>query len=169
MDTEHTIAIIREKYHALRSILNERQKRLWAAVEAKVLGHGGQTVVEKATGLSRRTLYAGLQELQDGAVQSALASNRSRQRGGGRQRLAVKDARLLSDLDALVEPTSRGDPETPLRWTCKSTRHLAAELRRQGHPIGRQTVAELLKALDYSLQGTRKVKEGVSVPDRCAV
>ena len=168
MDTEHTIALIREKYQALRSILNERQRRLWAAVEAKVLGHGGQTVVEKATGLSRRTLYAGLQELQDGAVQPALDSNRSRHRGGGRQRLAVKDARLLSDLDALVEPTSRGDPETPLRWTCKSTRHLAAELQRQGHQIGRQKVAELLKALDYSLQGTRKVKEGAAVPDRDA-
>ena len=168
MNTEPTIAIIREKYQALKSILNERQRRLWAAVEAKVLGHGGQTVVEKATGLSRRTLYAGLQELQDGAVQPVLASNRSRHHGGGRQRVAVKDTRLLSDLDALVEPTSRGDPETPLRWTCKSTRHLAAELQRQGHQLGRQKVAELLKALGYSLQGTRKVKEGVSVPDRDA-
>ena len=168
MDTEPTIAIIREKYQALRSILNERQKRLWAAVEAKVLGHGGQTVVEKATGLSRRTLYAGLQELRDGAVQPTLESNRSRHHGGGRQRLAVKDTRLLSDLDALVEPMSRGDPETPLRWTCKSTRHLAAELQRQGHQIGRQKVAELLKALGYSLQGTRKVKEGAAVPDRDA-
>lgn len=168
MNTEDIVAIIREKYQALKSILNERQRRLWAATEAKVLGYGGQTLVQKATGLSRRTLYAGLQELslfpdsQDAKVKS------SRHHGGGRKRLAVKDAQLLSDLDALVEPTSRGDPETPLRWTCKSLTHLADELKKQGHQISRQKVSELLEALGYSLQGTRKVKEGGSDPDRDA-
>jgi hypothetical protein len=169
MDTENTVAIIREKYQALKSILNERQRRLWAATEAKVLGHGGQTLVQKATRLSRRTLYAGLQELQGGSLKKPLLDPKSsRHHGGGRQRLAVNDFTLLSDLDALVEPTRQGDPDTPLRWTCKSIRHLAAELQRQGHQIGRQKVSELLKALGYSLQGTRKMKEGAAVPDRDA-
>lgn len=169
MTTEDIVALIKEKYQALKLVLNERQRRLWAAVEARALGHGGQTVVEKATGLSRRTLYGGLQELKHLADDEGdTSSQRSRHRGGGRKRMAVKDPRLLSDLDALVEPTSRGDPETPLRWTCKSTRHLADELHRQGHQIGRQKVSELLKALGYSLQSTRKVKEGASHPDRDA-
>ena len=169
MNTEENIvAIIREKYQALKSILNERQRRLWAAMEAKVLGHGGQTLVHKATGLSRRTLYGGLQELQHFPDGQDTTVKGSRHHGGGRKRLAVKDTQLLSDLDALVEPTSRGDPATPLRWTCKSLTHLVDELKKQGHQISRQKVSELLKALGYSLQGTRKVKEGSSNPDRDA-
>lgn len=165
---ENVVAIIREKYQALKSILNERQRRWWAAMEAKVLGHGGQTLVQKATGLSRRTLYGGLQELKHFPDGQDTTVKGSRHHGGGRQRLAVKDTQLLSDLDALVEPTSRGDPATPLRWTCKSLTHLADELKKQGHQLSRQKVSELLKALGYSLQGTRKVKEGSSNPDRDA-
>lgn len=165
---ENVVAIIREKYQALKSILNERQRRWWAAMEAKVLGHGGQTLVQKATGLSRRTLYGGLQELKHFPDGQDTPVKGSRHHGGGRQRLAVKDTQLLSDLDALVEPTSRGDPATPLRWTCKSLTHLADELKKQGHQLSRQKVAELLKALGYSLQGTRKVKEGSSNPARDA-
>ena len=134
---ENVVAIIREKYQALKSILNERQRRLWAAMEAKVLGHGGQTLVQKATGLSRRTLYVGLQELQHFPDSQDTTVKGSRHHGGGRQRLAVKDTQLLSDLDALVEPTSRGDPATPLRWTCKSLTHLVDELKKQGHQISR--------------------------------
>jgi transposase len=169
MNTEENIvAIIREKYQALKSILNERQRRLWAAMEAKVLGHGGQTLVQKATGLSRRTLYEGLQELKPFPDGQDTRVKGSRHQGGGRQRLAVKDTQLLSDLDTLVEPTSRGDPATPRRWTCKSLTPWADELKKQGHPISRQKVSELLQALGYSLQGARKGKEGGSNPDRDA-
>ena len=168
MNSEAIVATVREKYQALKSILNERQRRLWAATEAKVLGHGGQTLVQKATGLSRRTLYAGLQELKQFPNSQDITVKSSRHQGGGRKHLAVKDTQLLSDLDALVEPTSRGDPEIPLRWTCKSLTRLTDELKKQGHQVSRQKVSELLQALGYSLQSTRKVKEGSSEPDRDA-
>jgi hypothetical protein len=168
MSHEEMIARIREKFVVLDAVLDERGRRLWAVTEAKALGHGGQTIVAKATGLSRRTLYQGLRELEPLAGEHQEPSQRVRRPGGGRKPLTSHEPTLLADLEALVEPTSRGDPESPLRWTCKSVRQLAAELQRQGHKVGRQKVAELLAELAYSLQGNRKTKEGTAHPDRHA-
>lgn len=162
------IARIREKFAVLDAVLDERGRRLWAVTEAKAIGQGGQTIVAKATGLSRRTLYQGLRELDQRSGDHPEATQRARSPGGGRKPLTYHDPTLLADLEALVEPTSRGDPESPLRWTCKSVRQLAAELQRQGHKVGRQKVAALLADLAYSLQGNRKTKEGTAHPDRHA-
>lgn len=162
------IARLREKFTVLDAVLDERGRRLWAVTEAKALGHGGQTLVAKATGLSRRTIYQGLREITHLSGGHQTATQRVRSTGGGRKALTDHDPTLLADLEALVEPTSRGDPESPWRWTCKSVRQLAAELQRQGPKVGRQKVAALLAALAYSLQGNRKTKEGTAHPDRNA-
>ena len=162
------IARLREKFAVLDAVLDERGRRLWAVTEAKAIGHGGQTLVAKATGLSRRTIYQGLREIEPLSGGHQAATPRVRSPGGGRKSLTAHDPTLLADLEALVEPSSRGDPECPLRWTCKSVRQLAAELQRQGHQVGRQKVAELLADLAYSLQGNRKTKEGTAHPDRNA-
>jgi transposase len=161
---------LRSKYELLRPFMDERLRRLWAAAEATALGRGGITRVAAATGISRQTIRAGLRELRDGSPVSAAPPSRRRIRrpGGGRKPLTEHDPTLLHDLDALVEPTSRGDPQSPLRWTCKSTVQLAAQLQRQGHRIGPRKVAHLLHQLKYSLQGNRKTKEGTSHPDRDA-
>jgi hypothetical protein len=172
----HNVASIRAKFEALGPYLDERRRRLWAAAEAMVLGRGGITAVANATGLQRVTIRAGIRELQadpgnaTGAESAAAADRMQRVRapGGGRKPLTTQDPALVHDLEALVEPTARGDPMSPLRWTCKSTRQLAAELVRQGHQVSHQTVADLLHALDYSLQGTRTTKEGADHPDRDA-
>lgn len=121
-------AVIEEKYRALASRLDEATLRLWAAVEARTLGHGGVSAVAKACGLWRTTIYAGLRELEAPTPREAAAGGRIRANGGGRKKLTDKDGTLLGDLDALVEPTARGDPQSPLRWTCESTPRLAAEL-----------------------------------------
>src|SRR3990172_11179052 len=126
--TEHRI--IQEKYKALNAILDERGKRIWAAVEARSLRHGGISKVAKATGLSRTTIHVGFKELESGGS-SAPPPGRVRKKGGGRKPLTHHAPDIISALDALVEPTTRGDPESPLRWTCKSTRHLAQELKQQ--------------------------------------
>jgi hypothetical protein len=139
---------------------------LWAATEALALGRGGVTAVAAATGLRRNTIRAGIGELRAGG--SVVPEQRVRAPGGGRKALAAGDPALLRDLEALVEPVTRGDPMSPLRWTCKSTRQLAAELSGRGHPVSHQTVAELLRALRYSLQGNRKTREGAAHPDRDA-
>jgi transposase len=161
-------AILRKKYAALAPLLDERRRRLWAAAEAQAFGRGGQTVLAKVTGLSRSTLYRGQRELaqrSDWAVPGAVDV---RAPGGGRKPLTDQQPLLPHALEALVEPTSRGDPQSPLRWTCKSVRRLAAELTEQGYRIGRQKVAELLHDLGYSLQANRKTKEGAAHPDRNA-
>ena len=160
--------IVREKFTALEPVMDERTRRLWAATEAKAIGHGGQTVVAQATGMSRSTLHLGLRELGQGGGAAIGPGRRVRRHGGGRKALVQHDPTLLADLDALVEPTSSGDPQSPLRWTCKSVRQLADELHRQGHTVGRQKVADLLAALGYSLQANRKTREGASHPDRNA-
>jgi Rhodopirellula transposase DDE domain len=168
------VATIRTKFEALRPYLDERRRRLWAAAEAMALGHGGITAVASATGLQRATIRVGVRELHGGPSASteqesvAEAAQRVRAPGGGRKPLTTDDPTLVRDLEALVEPTTRGDPMSPLRWTCKSTRQLAAELVRQGHRVSHTTVAELLRALNYSLQATRKTKEGSEHPDRDA-
>jgi transposase len=137
-------------------------------VEAQQLGRGGISTVAEATGLSRTTIYQGLHELEEGQFGAGLKRARVRAEGGGRKALTQKDPQLLARLERLVEPTTRGDPESALRWTCKSTRQLADALGRAGHPIGRQKVSELLAALGYSLQGNRKTREGSAHVDRDA-
>lgn len=159
-------AVLREKFIALSPVLNERTRRLWAASEAKAIGRGGQSLVAKVTGISRSTIYLGLQELA--VADARLFEGRVRRPGGGRKTLIHHQPRLPAALAELVEPTSRGDPQSPLRWSCKSVRRLAIELQQQGFSVGRQKVADLLKQLDYSLQANRKTKEGSSHPDRNA-
>jgi hypothetical protein len=166
MDTQTTIALIQEKFNALSPIMDERMRRRWAAVEADSLGRGGITVVARATGLSRTTIQAGRGELRDPAA--AGEPGRIRRPGAGRPRLCQHDGHLLHDLQALLEPTTRGDPQSPLLWTCKSTRNLADELVGMGHQVSHDTVGRLLEEMDYSLQANRKTREGQDHPDRDA-
>ena len=161
---------LQQKFAALACFLDERQQRLWAGAEALVLGHGGVTTVAAATGLSRPTVAAGRDEVRaflddpNRVPPPAII----RQPGAGRKPLTATDPTLLTDLERLVDPLSRGDPQSPLRWTCKSTAQLAEALAEQGHTISPRTVAQLLKDLGYSLQGTRKTLEGQDHPDRNA-
>jgi hypothetical protein len=160
---------IKSKYEALRPVMNERVLRLWAAVEARSLGRGGTSRVAAATGLSRQRIADGRRELETLAQAPPTAppqQQRIRREGGGRKPATERDPTLLSDLEALVEPVTRGDPMAPLRWTCKSTHKLADELRQQGHAVSHETVRQLLLGLDYSLPATRKTREGSSHPDR---
>jgi hypothetical protein len=160
---------IDEKYSVLRDLLDERMRRLWAAAEARSLPYGGISVVASVTGLSRTTILAGIKELRDKpSVRLLKKDSRVRRPGGGRKSLKDLDPTLEKDLELLVEPLTRGDPESPLRWTCKSTRKLAEELNRQGHQVGDRKVADLLHGLHYSLQANVKTREGSSHPDRNA-
>jgi hypothetical protein len=154
------------KFEVLARVLDERTRRLVAAAEARTIGFGGITAVARASGLSRGTVMRGMVELRT-APKSA-RGQRIRRRGAGRKRTVDQDASLKRDLEALVEPVTRGDPESPLRWTCKSVRQLAAELQRRGHRTSHRMVAELLHQMDYSLQANRKTLEGSSHPDRDA-
>ena len=156
---------LREKYEALCSGMSEAMRRRWAAVEARALGRGGATHVAEATGLSLPTIRRGLRELDSGAP---LRTDHQRAGGAGRPARVVEDPKLLRDLDALVDPATRGDPTSPLRWTCKSTTRLAEELRRRGHAVSRFTVGRLLHQLHFSLQADRKTHEGANHPDRDA-
>jgi hypothetical protein len=158
------VAALREKVAALWPHLDERARRLLAAGEARALGRGGVTLMSQVCGLSRVTITKGLRELDE----APLAAGRVRRPGAGRPRIEETDPELPERLEALVEPLSRGDPESPLRWTSKSTRVLAEELTRGGHPVSHETVAQLLRSMDYSLQGTRKTVEGKQHPDRDA-
>jgi hypothetical protein len=166
MQDAQTLERIREMYRSLRPEMDERRRRQWAAAEARALGRGGISVVAHATGLSRVTITAGLAELDMPARERGREAGRVRRAGGGRRPSAETDPGLVAALDALVEPATRGDPESPLRWTSTSTRRLAAALTRQGHPVGRGTVATLLKEAGYSLQAERKTREGPPHPDR---
>jgi hypothetical protein len=155
-------------YRSLRVEMDERGRRQWAAAEARELGWGGVSAVAAATGLSRTTIMAGLRELDLPNRQREVEAVRVRRPGGGRKPVTETDPGLLAALEALIEPATRGDPQSPLRWTCKSTRRLADELTRQDHPIGTNTVAALLRQAGYSLQANRKTREGASHPDRNA-
>jgi hypothetical protein len=168
MASAQVIKSIRRKFQALRPGMDERLRRQWAAAEARELGRGGVTAVASATGLSRTTITAGCRELALPTRQREHAAQRVRRPGGGRRSLAETNPGLLVALEALVEPATRGDPESPLRWTCKSTAKLAAELTRQEHPVSDRTVAALLIQAGYSLQANRKTREGLSHPDRNA-
>jgi len=161
---------IRRKFALLSPLLNERMRRQWAAAEALEIGWGGVSAAVTATGLSHNTIDLGRRELREGVppVPSDVPRGRVRRPGGGRKPVTEHDASLLSDLESLVDPVTRGDPMSPLRWTCKSTRKLAEELQQQGHGVGYRTVAGLLRQLNYSLQSNRKTREGTSHPDRDA-
>jgi len=148
--------------------MDERRRRQWAAAEARDLGWGGISLVSRATGLSRPTVMAGLRDIDLPPKQRAATEGRVRRPGGGRRSLVEKDPELLAALDALIDPMTRGDPESPLRWTCKSTSKLAEELTRQDHRVGPRTVAAILHHAGYSLQANRKTREGASHPDRNA-
>jgi hypothetical protein len=160
---------IRRKFQSLGPVLDERSRRQWAATESRELGYGGVSAVARATGLARDTIRVGLRDLEHRRQHpDEPLRRRVRQPGGGRKPLTESDPTLVSALEALVEPHTRGDPQSPLRWTCKSTRQLAAELTRQGHPVGYRTVAWLLHEAGYSLQANRKTREGNQHPDRNA-
>jgi hypothetical protein len=161
MDADSGLA---EKLTALLPYLNERQRRLFLAVEARALGHGGVARVARAAGVSRPTIQQGLRDLAG----SMTAPERVRQPGGGRKKLGAQDPALLTTLEALVDPDSRGDPMSPLRWTCKSTRQLATALTQAGHRVSHTVVAELLDQAGYSLQAPAKTLEGRQHPDRDA-
>jgi len=156
---------IRKRFASLCPHLNERERRLYAAAEARAAGYGGIAAVSAATGIAASTIGRGLKEL---TTPETLKPDRTRRPGGGRKLLVAKDATLLDDLLALVEPSERGDPMSPLRWTCKSLSQLAAALVAQGHRIGRTVVGELLHQQKFSLQANRKTREGEGHPDRDA-
>jgi hypothetical protein len=169
MQDATAIERIRQKFQALSPVMDERMRRQWAAAEASTLGWGGVTTVSAATGLARNTIATGLRELEHRRAHPADAVvARLRRVGGGRKPLTEIDPGLLQALDALVDPATRGHPESPLRWTSKSTRKLAEELQHQNHSVTDRTVAALLKQSGYSLQANRKSKEGSSHPDRNA-
>ena len=159
------ILMIRQKYLLLDEHLNELTRRFWAASEAAALGYGGIAIVAEATGLSRRTIERGLGQI---VTESKPPSNKIRRPGAGRKSAKEKQPGLMEALEALVEPLSRGDPESPLRWTCKSTRRIADEMRKAGWTISNCLVDTLLRELAYSLQGNRKTLEGNQHPDRNA-
>jgi hypothetical protein len=161
------IKTLRRKYRAVAPGLTERSRRLWAASEAAALGHGGIALVERATGISRSTISRGMREVASGAHET-LPPERTRRPGGGRKRASEKDATLVADLEALVEPTASGDPDSPLRWTSKSVRHLADALQAMGHAVSHRLVATLLHECGYRLQANRKTREGPQHPDRDA-
>jgi hypothetical protein len=154
---------------ALAPLMDERMRRQWAAAEASSYGWGGLRAVSRATGMSPTTIAIGRKELQTREVApETWRESRLRKPGGGRKRLTTADPELAASLERLVDPMTRGDPQSPLRWTCKSTAQLAGELARQGHPVSPRTVGRLLKAAGYSLQSNRKTKEGSNHPDRNA-
>jgi hypothetical protein len=162
VDPEQLLGVV---YEQVSSRLDERQRRLLAAAAARALGRGGIALVARATRMSRQTVYDGLADLED---PTGLAAGRVRRPGGGRKRLVERDPGLVAALEALVDPVTRGDPESPLRWTCKSTAQLARALTAQGHPVSDDTVGRLLGQQDYTLQRTRKTLEGAQHPDRDA-
>lgn len=163
-DKIKTKQVIKAKYDSLSPHLNEKTRRLWAATEAKTLGRGGITLIAEAIGMSMNTVRDGINDL----TANDIPVERIRRAGGGRKNIIEQDPTLLADLDALVEPTTSGDPETALRWTCKSTPKLAQELIKLGHQIGQTTVGTILKAQNYSLQSNFKTSEGSDYPDRDA-
>jgi Rhodopirellula transposase DDE domain len=175
MEDSAIVDTVRTKLDLLRPLMDERMRRQWAAAEALSLRRGGVTLVSRATGLSRTTIGEGIRELRERAHleiedESGIGElpTRIRRPGGGRHPAKVNDPTLVPDLEALIEPTTRGDPQSPLRWTCKSTRKLADALSQKGHRVSYQTVALLLHELGYSLQAPRKTREGSSHRDRDA-
>lgn len=157
--------VIEKRFKTIAPFLNERQRRLFTSAEAMAIGYGGIIIVAKATGISRRTIIRGIKELQEqsGEVQYFW---RIRKKGGGRKPAILKDTKLISDLENLIEPVTLGDPESSLRWTSKSVRNLARNLNCMGHKVSYVVVSQLLHKMEYSLQANQKIKEGKSHPDR---
>jgi len=155
---------LRRKFSDVWPLLDERSRRLMAANEARALGYGGISKVRQACGLSRKAIAKGIREIADGSSMPG----RIRRSGAGRKNIVVRDPKLLASLERLIEPETRGDPESPLRWICKSTRALAAQLTGQKHPVSHEKVAQLLRDQNYSLQSNRKTEEGADHPDRDA-
>jgi transposase len=158
------LTAVRQRFAVLEPFLTEQTRRVWAVAEALAIGRTGNTIVAEATGMSRTTIVKAQEEVEDVPTMA----DRQRRPGGGRKPLGEVDKTLLTDLDRLIDPVTRGDPESPLRWTCKSTYHLAETLQQQGHPISQRSVCRLLAALGYSLQSNRKTEEGANHPDRDA-
>lgn len=159
-----------ERFKTISWALDERLRRLFAATEAKALGHGGVTQISNATGVSRRAIHVGLDELEnrDNGKEPDVKLGQVRKAGGGRKKVVEKNPKLKEDLQRLIESTTRGDPESPLRWTCKSLRTLAEELKIQGYKVSYPVIGKLLRQLDYSLQGNVKTLEGSHHADRNA-
>src|ERR1700693_1871653 len=169
MQDSQAVERLESIYKSLRPVMDERMRRQWGAAEAQAYGWGGMRAVSSSTGMSPNTLRKGLHELWARETDPhGHASARLRTAGGGRKRQTEVDAGLQAALERLIDPATRGDPQSPLRWTCKSTPHLASELSQQGHPVSASTVGRLLKAAGYSLQSNRKTKEGADHPDRNA-
>jgi hypothetical protein len=164
-DREAVLGAVRERFARLAPFLSGQTRRFWAAAESLAIGRGGPSLVSQATGLARATVLRGQHDLSH---PETLALPKERRPGGGRKPLCETDPTLLRDLDRLIDPHTRGDPESPLRWTCKSTYQLAEALQRQGHRVSQRTVYTLLEGLDYSLQANRKAEEGADHPDRNA-
>lgn len=160
-----TFTQLQQKFASVWALLDERTRRLMAASEARALGYGGISQVRRACGLSRKAIAKGMQEIEEGTAQPP---GRIRRPGAGRKSITAHDPRLPAALDRLIDPETRGDPESPLRWICKSTRTLAAQLTRQKHPVSHVKVAQLLAGQGYSLQSNRKTEEGEEHPDRDA-
>jgi len=160
-----SLAELSDKLHSIWPLLDERTRRIMAAGEAMALGYGGVSLVRRACGLSRKAISKGIREIEEG---SAPAAGRIRRPGSGRKPITVTDPRLVNVLEEMIEHQTRGDPESPLRWICKSTRTIATELGRRKHPVSHAKVAQILHSLDYSLQGNRKTEEGRDHPDRDA-
>lgn len=160
-----TLTELRDKFESVWPLLDERTRRIMAASEAIALGYGGVSLVGGACGLSRQAITKGIHEIRAGA---ALAEGCIRQPGAGRKPITVSDPRLVEALEEIVDEQTRGDPESPLRWICKSTRAIAKQLGRQRHPVSHMKVAQILHALNYSLQSNRKTEEGTDHPDRDA-
>jgi len=165
MSDKEVVSWIREKYISLVSELDERGRRRWAAIEARSLGYGGIAAVAEATGISDRTIRTGLIEIESG---SPLPASRQRRIGGGRKSLEESQPGITEALNELVSPTTRGAPNNPLRWTCKSTRTLGKELRQQNYQVSASSIGTMLKELGFSLQSNRKTREGKQHPDRDA-
>lgn len=159
-----TLRELTAKFRAIWPHLDERRRRLTAASEAKALGYGGVSLVHRACGLSRKAIHKGIQELEAGTT----LEGRIRRPGGGRKPITESDPKLVAWLEAMIDEQTRGDPESPLRWTCKSTRTIADALTRRKHPVSHTKVAQILHAQGYSLQGNRKTEEGEDHPDRDA-
>ncbi len=168
MRDQEAVARLEMVYEKLKPVLDERTRRQWAAAEAQAYGWGGIRAVSAALGMSANTVRKGLAELAARSAQPTAVPERLRKEGGGRKRQTELDSGLAAALERLVDPVTRGDPQSPLRWTCKSTLRLADELTRQGHPVSASTVGRLLRAAGYSLQANRKTKEGADHPDRNA-
>ena len=167
MDRITLIQSIRQKYDAVQSVLHERGRRIWAASEASQLGRGGISLVEEAIGMSHTTIRRGLREIQSEQVEK-IPQERSRLQGGGRKNVETVYSDIRKQLDILIDPVTRGDPESPLRWTCKSTRRLSEELQNRKIYVSHSSVRQVLYDMGYSLQANRKTREGVDHPDRNA-